>query len=92
MEFLGKACHVVQGQYSNGRIALRIVSLSGEPLATATINMPEVGGMKPDYVIIKDYSENEGMLDWLVSNRVVTRPIEWVTGADRRKHPVCAVV
>ncbi len=91
MKFLGEDCKVVHGEYSNGRIALRIVSLLGEPLATATINMPEVGGMKPDYVIIKDYSENVGMLDWLLSHRIVTRPIAWVTGADGRKHPVCAL-
>jgi hypothetical protein len=34
-------------------------------VATATLNLPEIA-LGPDEVIIKDYSENEGMLDTLI--------------------------
>lgn len=35
-------------------------TMLGEPIATATVNMPEIQ-LKPGQVIIKDCSENEGM-------------------------------
>lgn len=39
-------------------------TMLGEPVATATVNMPEIQ-LKPGQVIIKDYSENEGMYEAL---------------------------
>lgn len=50
------------GRYDNGRIAIRLVdSYDGHPVATATINVPNVE-IQHDEVIIKDYAENEGVL------------------------------
>lgn len=50
------------GEYANGRTAIELVSAKdGEPWYVATVNIPEekVDG---DEIIIKDYSENEGVL------------------------------
>ncbi len=44
----------------------------GEPVATATVNVEGVSETLPESeVIIKDYSENEGMLDALVEAGLV---------------------
>jgi|APSaa5957512576_1039674.scaffolds.fasta_scaffold12820_6 hypothetical protein len=68
-------CEVEFGEYSNGRIAIELVD--PEPIAVATVNLPDVV-LKDDEVIIKDYSENEGVLDALVEAGYVSKPIDWV--------------
>ena len=61
------------------------------PIAMATIQHPEI--TVPDgFVMIKDYSENEGMLDVLVEAGIVAKPqfrakiSPWVTV------PICEVL
>ncbi len=58
-------------QYRNGRIALRLIDLDhGFPIATATVNIPEAPcGRNEAY--IKNWSENEDILDFLIDNRFV---------------------
>ena len=66
VEFAGYSCLLVKAQYSNGRTALQLVDQDdGEMVATATTNIPEVT-LKADEIIIKNYSENDGMLQCLV--------------------------
>ncbi|TRZ50078.1 MAG: hypothetical protein D4S01_07405 [Dehalococcoidia bacterium] len=77
--FLRWACLLVAGRYSNnGRRSIELIDDGdGEPIATATINLVnEYCG--PDEVYIKDYSENEGMLDTLVTAGVIEEPMERV--------------
>ena len=57
--------------YSNGRPALELLNAEdGLPYATATVNLPDVL-LADNEVLIKDYSENDGMLDFLVNNCIV---------------------
>jgi len=57
-------------EYANGNIAILLEDVrDGQPVATATIN-PNVK-LSPEYVCIKDYSENTGMLDALIEAGVV---------------------
>ena len=56
--------------YPNNRPAIVIFSPSGDRLLTATINMPDVY-LEPNEVIIKNYSENEGILESLINNGIV---------------------
>ena len=79
VNFLNCKCEVVKMQYSNCRTALELVIAEndeerelykGEPMATATVNMP-CCELESDEVVIKDYSENEGMLDTLVKAGIV---------------------
>jgi len=59
-------CEVMKGQYENGRIVLVLYDVKDfEEIAVATTNIPEVP-LEPDEAFIKDYSENEGMMDCLV--------------------------
>lgn len=71
VHFKDYTCRLVKHIYAGtGRIALELVDDEG-PVARATVNMPEVK-LAPDEILIKDYSENEGMLDALVNAGVVT--------------------
>lgn len=71
-------------RYSNGRLALEIIDVEdGCPVMVATVNIPEAN-LKPDEVIIKNYSENEGVLEFLIENGIVSEPVRhipsgWVT-------------
>jgi hypothetical protein len=60
------------GKYDNGRTAIHLDDVNdGYPYATATVNIDHVL-LADDEVLIKDYSENEGILDFLIKNNIVT--------------------
>jgi len=66
------------GTYANGRKAIRILDAEdGLPVMTATVNVPEAH-LEPDEIIIKNYSENEGCLPFLITNGVVSPVERWV--------------
>jgi hypothetical protein len=71
VKFLGSECDVVFGEYENGRTAIRLMK-DGIPYAMATINDPDEW-LEPNQVLIKNYSENEGMVDALVDAGIVER-------------------
>lgn len=66
------------GQYNTGSTALRLVTPEGKPLLTATVNIPAVI-LNPDQVLIKDYSENSGILAELIRLNIVSEPEFYVT-------------
>ena len=69
----GTRCRLLRGRYADRlrRVALRLVEAeTGEPYCTATVNMPEVP-LAEGEVLIKNYSENEGVLAALVAAGVV---------------------
>lgn len=76
----GTDCDLYAGRYYTGGVALQLVERStGEPWATATVNLPdEADRLGPGEVFIKDYSENAGMMDTLVLAGVVTRAGRYV--------------
>jgi hypothetical protein len=65
---LGISCYLQIDHYVTGkRLALRLVtsqdgedSYAGEPFSTVTANLPAVS-LADDEVIVKNYSENEGL-------------------------------
>lgn len=59
---------------NNGRLCLRLQDWeTGEPIAAATINLPDVK-LEGREIAIKDYSENQGMVEALISAGVIARP------------------
>lgn len=79
IKFLDYECEMTIHQYENGRVAVRLVnaiddpendSYRGEPIATATVNLPDIH-MSDRQIIIKDYSENQGMFKALKEAGVV---------------------
>lgn len=76
VEFQGWTCRVERASYgATGRIALPLYAVEdGSPVAVASVHLPELS-LASDEVVIKDYSENTGMLDLLVATRVVSPPV-----------------
>jgi hypothetical protein len=71
VRFRGWDCIIQKQRYENGRPALRLVDAEdGSPIATATVNLPEVPAA-PNQVFIKDHSENGGLLAALTGAGVV---------------------
>ena len=65
-------CDVEFRKYGNGQTALVLRDASdGEEVAVATVNIPGVM-LGPGEVLIKDYSENDGMLAALENAGIVT--------------------
>lgn len=59
---------------ANGSLRIDINdSFDGTPIGTLT---KVVEGVKPDeeWIIVKDYSENEGCMEWLIKEGIVTLP------------------
>jgi len=93
VRFAGLECGVECRQYPNGRVALQLVTYENgypEPVARATINLPECD-LAENEVIIKDYSENHGMLDALVDAGIVYPP-ERHALLDYNPAPICRLV
>jgi hypothetical protein len=67
--FAGEHCTIEWAKYDNGRVAIQLWCSEG-PMARATVNVPEY---EPDFdeVLVKDYSENEGMLKALIDSGIV---------------------
>lgn len=62
------------GEYTNSQTALELINtLDGSPVITASISVPDCA-LEKNELIIKDYSENEGVLSFLVENNIV-RPL-----------------
>lgn len=71
-------CFIEMGTYPNGRKAIELVNAkNGEAVLVATINVPEVE-INGDEVIIKNYTENEGVLDALIKSKVISNPIRTI--------------
>lgn len=70
--YRGWHVNVVRSHYINtDRIALMLIDADdGLPITTCTVNIPEVF-VEKDQLIIKDWSENEGILKWLQEHNIV---------------------
>lgn len=68
--FLNHTLNVNMLKYGNGRPAIELVTQDGEPFCVATVNIPCVA-LEKDEVIIKNYSENVGVLPALIEAGVI---------------------
>jgi hypothetical protein len=68
IEFKGYHCLLMKQHYaSNDRVALQLIDKEdGGPVAMATVNIPDAE-LADGEIIVKNYSENEGMLEALVT-------------------------
>ena len=64
------------GRYENGRLALRLYSDEGA-FATISVNVPSDQIYTDTEMFVKDYSENEQIVDKLVHDG-------WLVGTDRQ--------
>lgn len=72
VNFKGTPCNIIFGKYHNNqRVSIQLYEqATGEPFMTASVNMPNEH-LSKDMVCIKDYSENEGILDALINEHII---------------------
>jgi hypothetical protein len=76
--------------YKDGKIRIQLYdSVDGTPYATATTNIQEE--LEQGEVAIKDWSENQGILDFLVQNKIVKEPHRFVESG-YVKIPICELI
>jgi hypothetical protein len=77
-------------KYANGQTAIKLFDMSdGLPFAVATVSVDDQ--LLEDEVAIKDYSENEGILDSLIEAGVIDNPHEFIQSG-WVKIPVCKLL
>lgn len=80
-------CNIQLTKYHNMRLCISLVDTEyEEPIAKATINLPDYPLPSALHVAIKDYSKNEGMLDFLIESGIVYAPTSGIEG-----NPVCMI-
>lgn len=81
-------CDLVKLQYWTGNIALRLFEAEApfEPIATCTVY---IEGLAPDEIAIKDYSENEGMYDFLLGSDIITPAHRYGSSGWIETIPIC---
>lgn len=62
-------CYFQTGRYLNGNLVVEIYSRSLGPITRVTIN-PDIV-LPDDLIAIKNYSENSGMVEWLISQGII---------------------
>ena len=79
------------GKYGNGQTAIKLIDEEdGMPFAVATVCV-EDDLVKENEVAIKDYSENEGMLESLINAGMVEEPHAFVQSGFV-KIPICKLL
>lgn len=67
------------GKYANNRTSINLIDVNdNQPYAVATTNLPDVL-LLDNEVLVKDYSEKEGVLEFLTTNNIVVPTDKWVT-------------
>ena len=72
VKFLGEELTPVMNRYANGQNAIQLVDSDGMPFMTASVAHDI--NIADDEVIIKNYSENEGILEALIEAGIIEKP------------------
>lgn len=73
-------CVAIFSRYvNNDRISIRLIEEeTNEPIATASVNLTEIEGITDNEIAIKDYGQNEGMVNALRNAGIIGHPIQLV--------------
>jgi len=81
VKFSNYLCNVVFAEYQNGGTAIRLIdAVDGMPVATASVWIGGPSRLDADEIAIKDYSENEGMLQALIDGGIINPPHRLLDG------------
>ena len=72
VKFLGEELTPVIGRYANGQTSIQLVDQDGMPFMTASVAHDV--NIAHDCVIIKNYSENEGIMEALIEAGIIEKP------------------
>jgi len=85
-------CKVLYQKYQAGGHRIDLIDLSdGMPVATATVHVPGVK-LENNEVIIKDYSENEGIYNALLEYNIIKETSKSIQISDYIKAPIATLV
>ncbi len=71
-------CSLAFGEYQNGRTEMFLTdNATLEDVLCASVNLPDEA-IGSNEIAIKNYSENEGVLDALIKHKVVSKPKRYV--------------
>jgi hypothetical protein len=91
VKFNGWNYHLHFGKYPNARVGFELLDDEDNGcVAMATMNLPDID-IADDEVIIKDYSENDGMLDALIEADIISGPVNYVSSGFISA-PVCKLL
>lgn len=65
----------VMQKYYNGCTRLDMVSPIDGPILTISVNVENTPCLEEDEILVKDYSENQGIFDWMKKNNLVEEHI-----------------
>lgn len=82
---------LLKQEYTNGRIALELYDLEEQDCyCRVTTNHPDTP-IPPGHAFIKNYSENQGVYEWLLENKIV-QPAPQPAGIDGALWPLVNVL
>ncbi len=84
VEFSEWKCQVMMEKYHSGGISLRLVDETG-PVARATVNIPGAA-IAEDQILVKDYEENEGVLQALITAGLLTDTGQTLRSGNQQLH------
>ncbi len=76
--FPAQEYYIKFGRYRNHSTSIQVLDMNGEPYCTATVALEEYANVPEKYVLIKNYSENEGILEALVEAKIISQPVDTV--------------
>ncbi len=85
----GTLVNVSVGKYGNKRPAILIKDADGMPYMTATINVASDSHVALEDVVIKNYSENEGIYEWLIDRNIILPAYASISLAHGNYAPIC---
>lgn len=75
--YRGEECIIKKHKYANNnRVALVLYTMCGQPYATLTTNVGV--DLAEDEVAVKTWSENDGILQLLMENNIVSAPLYYI--------------
>ena len=90
--FDGQELTLQWGSYAmTNHNSLQLVTAEGEPFMTASTDVEHVE-LEPDEILIKNYSQNEGILPVLIKAGIVAKPHESVSSGYVEKIDICQVI
>ena len=93
VEFDGIRCNVnTQQMYKNNRRCIILTDMEdGTGVAYASINVP-MEELEEDEVIIKNYSENEGLLEVLIEAKIISEAVDYAKISRFVTAPICKLL
>jgi len=59
-------------KYNSGQLAVQLIEKETEcPYLIATVNVPDIKVLLENQIIIKNYSENKGIIDFFIDNGLI---------------------